>query len=174
MRYYLRFALDIQRHSETNIVYTPESFVEEPVPLSVPAISEMITRFISSFEKVAVVKPRVEFIKHEMVAGTVSEHGSATATIQKPVETISSVEATVFIRQQQSLDADSFNALLSDLCNYIHETSRLITPETILSDTCSINFSGLREAIEIRNYLSRFAISSKKIYRSGYLYITVI
>lgn len=169
-KYYLNFALKIQWLGETSIAYTPESFAEASILISYPEIVEMVQYFSQTFQKVGVVEAQAEVIKNEAKTSTASGNSSLTATLTKLDNKLSSVSDTAFICQQKSVNQESLLTLCACLTGYIQESAKVLTKENILSKEQDLIFSGLREAIELRNYLGRYTTNSKKIYQSGYFY----
>lgn len=173
--YYLRFALNIQWSGETSIVYTPESFAEAPISISKPEIIEMLRCFSKSFQKVAVIETKAEAVKSDVKSGSVSEINSsvAVATLPKVESKLSLVSDTAFICEQKSLSQESLATLCNDLTIYIQDSTKPLTGENLLGSENHAVFSGLRESIDLRSYLSRYTTSTKKMYRNGYLYFLV-
>lgn len=170
--YYLRFALNIQWSGETSIVYTPESFAEAPISISKPEIVEMLRCFSESFQKVAVIATNAEAAKSDAKSASGSETNSsvAVATLSKVESKLNLVSDTAFICEQKSLNQKSLATLCDDLAVYIQDSTKSFTGDNLLDSDNHALFSGLRESIDLRSYLSRYTTSTKKMYRNGYLY----
>jgi hypothetical protein len=173
--YYLRFALNIQWSGETSIVYTPESFAEEPISISKPEIVEMLRYFSKSFQQVAVIETKAEAVNNDLRSASVSETNSsvAVATLRKVESKLSLVSDTAFICEQKALNQESLVNLCDNLARYIQDSTKSLTSDNLLNSENHALFSGLRESIDLRSYLSRYATSTKKMYRNGYLYFLV-
>lgn len=170
--YYLRFALNIQWSGKTSIVYTPESFAEEPISISKPEIVEMLRYFSQSFQQVAVIETKAESVNDDVKSVSVSGKNSSVsvATLPKAEIKLSLVSDTAFICEQKALNQESLVTLCDSLARYIHDSTKSFTGDNLLNSDNHALFSGLRESIDLRSYLSRYATSTKKMYRNGYLY----
>ncbi|MBM0740370.1 hypothetical protein JOY44_01850 [Phormidium sp. CLA17] len=173
--YYLHFALNIQWSSETSIVHTPESFAEAPISISKPEIIEMLNCFSKGFQQVAVMETKAEVVKSDVKSASVSETNSSitVATPLKVESKLSLVSDTAFICEQKALNQESLVALCDNLARYIQDSTKSFNGDNLLDADNHALFSGLRESIDLRSYLSRYITSTKKMYCNGYLYFLV-
>jgi hypothetical protein len=180
MKYYLRFALHLEQEG-TSAIYDPESFADTPIMVSVPEITTLLQHLISDFQQVAIVEPAKTAITK------VSHHDQITSKVLKEVDgdsypsakngsvaTLNLVEDNAFIQPRQQLDPSAVKRLSTELARYLTTASAELSEDNFLTEAQDTTFSGIREAIELRNYFRRFIASDKKIYRNGYLYITAL
>lgn len=174
MTYYLYFSLVIERR-ESCVVYNSESFTDKPIQISVPDVVKIVEKFIQQFEKVGIIdKPTNQTISSKNKKDIVNnqEKESETISLQdsKPLHGLS---GNAYIYKLESLPKDKLDLLCNELVEYIKKCSSNICQCHFLAEQVNLDISGLKEVIEIRNYLSMYTKSKRKDYHNGYLYITV-
>jgi hypothetical protein len=176
MTYYLYFSLEIDRR-ESCVVYNPERFTDKPIQISVPDVVKIVENFIHQFEKVGIIKePTNQTIssnnKNQKDIVNNQENESEIISIQDP-KPLYGLSGNAYIYKSKSLPKDKLDLLCVELIEYIKKCSSDISQYHFLSEQVNLDISGLKEVIEIRNYLYMYTQSKKKQYQNGYLYITV-
>jgi len=160
MKYTLNFSLKLQKNNSF-IVYNPEAFAEKtPISISVPDVVKIFDHFIETFEKVGITEQ------------------SANKTIPSEEKTkdttaLTGLSATAYICQVQQLNQTALTKFCTELTEYLQKCCSDIS-KSFLSEEVNLSIAGLREIIELRNYLARYTKSKKKAYQNGYLYIMVV
>lgn len=180
MKYYLNFVLGLEQEG-SNVIYNPGDFEEKPVAISSPEIVKMIENFVSNFKKVAIVEsPTVKKEKKPDIVDIQDSKPEATPDDKneshkyeddKSAINLRVVSGQAYICQKQNIQESSIEKLCEELVDYLKKCLSQLQKEKILSEELNSEFAGMREALELRNYLARFVKSKKKIYKSGYIYI---
>ncbi|PZO36438.1 MAG: hypothetical protein DCF17_17320 [Shackletoniella antarctica] len=174
MKYNLNFSLNLERH-EHCVIYNEKEFTEKPIQISVPDIVELVEQFLKSFEEVAITEqltssptPSKEKFKEES-----SAQGKPLIDSKSGIKpnSLRVVAAKAYICQSKDLDKKVLEQFCSDLTKYVQDGCSQISPENFLSEQVNLYVAGLREVLEIRNYLARYTKSKKKNYQNGYLYV---
>lgn len=176
MTYYLHFSLKIDRR-DSCVVYNPERFAGNPIPISVPDVVKIIENFIQQFEKVGIIEEhnnQTISIKNKNQKNIASnqENERELSSIQAP-KPLYGLSGHVYICKLESLQKDKLDLLCTELVEYIKKCSSDISQYHFLSEQVNLDISGLKEVIEIRNYLSMYTQTKKKQYQNGYFYIMV-
>ena len=159
MKYTLNFSLKLEKR-DSYIVYNPEAFAETPISISVPDVVKIFEHFIKTFEEVGIT---------EQPANNTIPSEEKT----KDTTALTGLSATAYICQVQQLNKTALTKFCTELTEYLQKCCSEIS-KSFLSEEVNVSISGLREVIEIRNYLAKFTKSEKKAYQNGYLYIMVV
>ena len=159
MKYTLNFSLKLQKNNSF-IVYNREAFAETPISISVPDVVKIFDHFIETFEKVGIT---------EQPANNTIPSEEKT----KDTTALTGLSATAYICQVQQLNQTALTKFCTELTEYLQKCCSEIS-KSFLSEEVNLSIAGLREIIELRNYLARYTKSKKKAYQNGYLYIMVV
>lgn len=158
MKYTLNFSWELEKHNSC-ITYNPEAFDERPILISVPDVVKIFNHFIETFEEVGI---------SEQPANKTIPSEEKT----KDTTTLTGLSARAYICQVQKLNETVLTKFCTELTEYFQMCCSEIS-KSFLSEEVNLSISGLREVIEIRNYLAKYTKSKKKAYQNGYLYIMV-
>lgn len=176
MKYTLNFSLkpDLQ---DQLIVYDEGGFTEQPIIISVPAVVEILDHFIkfNSFNQVGVVekslnKPKSVSSKKKIDKDDASKELSIDSISITQPTTLKLICTKAYVCQTKQLDKEALAQICAELTKYLQECCSRISDD-FLSDDNNLHISGLREVLEVRNYLAKYTKSEKKHYQDGYLYI---
>lgn len=159
MTYTLNFSLTLEKH-HSYIVYNREAFAETPISISVPDVVKIFEHFIKTFEEVGIT---------EQPANNTTPSEEKT----KDTTALTGLSAKAYICQVQQLNETALTKFCTELTEYLQKCCSEIS-KSFLSEEVNLSISGLREVIELRNYLAKFTQSKKKAYKNGYLYIMVV
>jgi hypothetical protein len=174
MKYNLNFSSNLKWHEQC-VIYDEKEFTEKPIQISVPDIVKLVEHFLEAFKEVAITeqltshstlneeKPREENPAQEN-----------SLTDSKPtikLTALREVAAKAYICKSKDLDKEALEQFCSDLTKYFQAGCSQISSENLLSEEVNLYIAGLREVLEIRNYLAKYTKSKKKNYQNGYLYI---
>jgi len=160
MKYTLNFSLTLEKRN-SYIVYNPEAFAETPISISVPDVVKIFEHFINTFE------PPVGITEQPATNTIPGEEKTKDTTA------LIGLSAEAYICQVQQLNKTDLTKFCTELTEYLQKCCSEIS-KSFLSEEVNVSISGLREVIEIRNYLAKFTKSEKKAYQNGYLYIMVV
>ncbi|WP_175551192.1 hypothetical protein [Spirulina major] len=146
---YLSFSINLQKDDQENVIYDPESLLENPISISVPDLITSFEEFIQSFKMMGLVEQNPD---------------NATNYLR-------GLSGEVYICQAKDLDQTALEKLCEDLVRYLKKFNLSLSSEKLLDNDISPQFSGLQEIIALRNYLTQYVKSAKKIYRDGYVYV---
>lgn len=159
MKYTLNFSLTLEkRHSY--IVYNPEAFAETPISISVPDVVKIFEHFIKTFELLGITEQP-------------ANNTIPTEEKTKDTTALTGLSAKAYICQVQQLNETALTKFCTELTEYLQKCCSEIS-RSFLSEEVNLSISGLREVIELRNYLARYTKSKKKAYQNGFLYIMVV
>jgi len=171
MKYNLNFSPKIEWRDQC-VVYDEKKFTEQPIQISVPGVVELVEPFLKAFEEVAITD---QLTSHPTLNEEKSKENSPAQenSLVDSKPTIKptaprAVDAKAYICRSKDLDKKALEQFCSDLARYFQSGCSQISSENLLSEEVNLYISGLREVLEIRNYLARYA---KKNYQNGYLYI---
>lgn len=176
MKYTLNFALKLEQDN-SSIVYNSEGFTEKPIPISVPEIVTIFEHFIETFDEVGIIeKPNTKIPIRGENKGTKVDHkeklsDSKSVTLDPPLKGLS---GKAYICKSKELDEAILEKFYTDLIEYFQICCSKISPDNFLSEEINSDISGLREVIELRNYLAKYTKSKQKKYQDGYLYIAAM
>jgi hypothetical protein len=153
MTYTLNFSLNLERQG-SSIIYNSEEFVEKPIFISVPDVVKILEHWIEGFEQVGVI-----------------EMSQRQTEFSKGASPLVGLSAKAYICKSQDLNDKELSQLCIEITEYLQNRCSVISSENILSEEVGLYISGLREIIELRNYLTRYINSRKKMYQNGYVYI---
>ncbi|MGB8686645.1 MAG: hypothetical protein WCD53_04820 [Microcoleus sp.] len=159
MKYTLNFSLKLEMLNSC-IVYNPEAFAETPISISVPDVVKIFEHFIKTFK---------EFGITEQPANNTIPSEEKT----KDTTAVTGLSAKAYICHVPELDDTVLTKFCTELTEYLQKCCSEISKD-FLSEKVNVSISGLREVIELRNYLARYTQSEKKAYQNGYLYIMVL
>jgi len=159
MKYTLNFSLKLEMHNSC-IVYNGEGFADTPISISVPDVVKIFEHFIEKFEQ--------QGITEQPVTKTIPNEEKT-----KDTNALTGLSARAYTCQVQKLDETVLNNFCIELTEYLQKCCSEIS-KSFLSEEANLSIAGLREVIEIRNYLVRYTKSKKKAYQNGYLYIMVV
>lgn len=176
MKYILNFSLNLERHDRC-IVYDGERFTEKPISISVREVVKAIDYFVESFEEVGIVEKSAN--KHEPTS-TEKKVNEDNVAQEQSIDLIPITKSTAlrgisgkaYICQSKELNEEVLDQICAELTRYSQECCSQIFTNYFLSEDNNLYVSGLREVLEVRNYLAKYTRSKKKIYQNGYLYIT--
>lgn len=185
MSYHLLFSLRLEQQS-SQVFYDPEAFVGHPIVISVPDVEELVSHFISALETVAIVeKETPKKNASTKLKGTEDlekpriidvNNSSVNTDLNETIVTLRPIAAEAYIRKVQDLDKSAFNRLCSGIATYLSENLSKFSIDNLLEMELNPVFSGLREVIDLRNYLLTFVKNpnNRKNYREGFIYIVVV
>ena len=178
MKYTLNFSLKLDRQ-EHCVVYNQEEFTESPIAISVPEVVKSFDRFVESFEEVGIVEKPSD--KHESTStkekaneNNFAQEQSIDSTQTSKSNPLKAISGKAYICQSKELNEEMLDQICTDLTKYLQECCSQFTNDNFLSEDNNLYISGLREVLEVRNYLARYTRSKKKTYQKGYLYITAL
>lgn len=175
MIYSLRFAHTLRKEGST-IVEDPDVFIVGPVRISMPEVAAMVQRFIGDFEPMGIVESG-NIVNND--AKPVEEvfsniNGSSAKDFAKNKTTsLKSLQGKAFVRQKEKIDPATLKTLRAELVEYLARSTSDLSENNLLSEDTDLLTSGIREALELRNYLRSWVGNQKKIYKEGYVYVTV-
>lgn len=178
MKYTINFSLKLKKEG-SYIVYDTEKFAEKPIEISVPDVVKILESFIKSFEQVGILEqasPKSIQSQEKEKNGT-DTPGDRQLSEQKPITTstdLKGLSGKAYICKSKELDETVLNQFCTELTEYIKMCCLNFSPENLLSEQNGLYVSGLREVLELRNYLARYTRSNKKNYQNGYLYIMAV
>jgi hypothetical protein len=178
MKYTLNFSLKLERH-HSFIVYNSELFTEKPIPISVPDVVKLFEQFIKTFEEVGIIEqPTSKTIpSEEKTQGTTVAHEEKLSDSKSVTGSTALIglSGKARICKSQDLDEAVIEQFCTELTKYVQICcSKISEKDKFLSEEINLYISGLREVIELRNYLTKYTRSKKKAYQNGYLYVSVI
>lgn len=153
MIYTLNFLLKLERQG-SSIIYNSEEFAEKPISISVPDVVKILGHWIEGFEEVGII-----------------EMSQRDTEFSKEASLLVGLSAKAYIHKSQNLNDAKLSHLCVEITEYLQNCCSVISSENILSEEVGLYISGLREIIELRNYLARYINSRKKMYQNGYVYI---
>jgi hypothetical protein len=154
MKYTLNFSLGLDRQ-DAYVIYNSERFTESPILISIPEIVDSFEHFLRAFEAVNSVE-----------SGALNQV-AVSADLNRFAD-------TAYICQSRALNEAALDRFCADLTNYFQHCCLRVPAEGLLAEETNLYVSGLREVIELRNYLAKYTRSPKKIYQNGYLYVAVV
>lgn len=161
MSYYFQFAPHLEWDHQ-NIIYDVHDFLEPPFMVSVPQLTSIVKEFLRTFEIVGLVEPN-----HDSHSGNGSH--------EKTRPSLQLVTDYAYLIQVNKLKKETVNTLCMKLVKYLQdgvsELSNNNGDRKILDTTWASYFAGLHEIATLRNFLSRFTTSRKKVYRQGYIFV---
>ncbi|WP_416666786.1 hypothetical protein [Egbenema bharatensis] len=179
MKYTLNFSLKLDRDDHHCIVYDKGGFTENPIAISIPEIVKALEHFITVFEEVGVVeepssKNDSAHTKKKANEGDIGQKESVDSMQTAKSTVLKGISGKAYICQSKELNEEALARICSDLTSYFQECYSKISTENFLSDDNNSYISGIREVLEIRNYLAKYTRSKKKSYQNGYLYISAL
>lgn len=178
MKYTLNFSLKLERH-DSFIVYNSEAFTENPIQISVPDVVKLFEQFIETFEEVGII----DQLAIKTIPSEDKPQGTTVADQEKLFDSKSVTRSTALIGlsgkaricKSKDLDEAVIKQFCTELTKYLQICcSKISDQDKFLSEEINLYISGLREVIELRNYLTKYTRSKKKAYQNGYLYVSVI
>lgn len=178
MTYTLNFALNLNKEGEY-IIYDPEQFADKPIPISVPEIITILDGFIEqSCQKAGILdNPGSQKVQSDDDLSEEKVQGAVQAVHESliPQSPLRGLSGQAYYCQVKDLDPTQIKGITSDLSTYLQETISKLNSDNFLADETSFLLSGIKEAIDIRNYLVIYVNNpQKKIYKNGYLFIMSI
>lgn len=175
MTYLLNFALKLKKKGE-HIVYDQESFTQQAIGISVPDIVTIFDKFIQqSFETSGLVEQPPSKVQDANPHQEEKVQGKATVFEDKSRQKlpIQSLSGQIYYCQTKKLkDTEAFQKLKNDLTEYLHKSISIISSDNLLKEETNIFISGIKEVLEVRDYLVTYTTaSSMKQYQEGYLYV---
>jgi hypothetical protein len=178
MKYHLLFALKLKQE-ESGVIYESDGFIDRPVPISVPEITTIIKNFVYDFEQVAMVEPKLVKKHTSKKASNSNDTNSKTANknedskdrLEQNASPLRGVAGKAYICQLKKLNKSSLDRLCLEIASYLKKCISEISPHEILSSELAADFAGIREIVELRNYLSSFVEEKSDTYQNGYIYI---
>lgn len=154
MKYLLNFALQLEM-CHAQVVYHPANFAESPILISVPDIVQSFETFLETFCRVGIAE------------SATGDQGHNTSPLQ-------GLAGEAYICQTRKLDQPGLRQFCLQLVQYFKQGYSTLATENFLECENNLYLSGLREAIELRNYLVRYTRTPRKVYRNGYLFVVVV
>ncbi|WP_445626209.1 hypothetical protein [Nostoc sp. DSM 114167] len=178
MSYHLIFALNLEQQG-SQIFYNPEAFVGNPVVISVPEVKKLIDYLIPKLKLVAVVEKEAAKITSKGKKPSTDKTKISESNLDSEQDKsqtnifLREVTAEAYVGKVKDLDKIYLEELCTGIATYLTNNVSKISAETLLSMEINPIFSGLREIIDLRNYLLNFVKNpnDKKKYREGYIYI---
>ena len=176
MKYTLNFSLKLERH-DSFIVYNSEAFTENPIQISVPDVVKLFEQFIETFEEVGIIEqPASKTIpSEEKTQGTTVDHQEKLSDSKSVTGSTALIGLSGKARICKSKDLDEavIDQFCTELTKYLQMCFSKIS-DNFLSEEINLYISGLREVIELRNYLVKYTRSKTTKYQNGYLYVVVV
>jgi hypothetical protein len=176
MSYTLNFSRKLKKDG-TEVIYDPEGFDDQPIRISVPDVVKLFEEFIKNFEKAGLVEQSsqkdvqsdetkiYENVKSSnAVAGETKSPATATGALK-------ALSGEVYYCQVKKINTEALTQLVTGLTEYMKKSFFKMTPENFLSEDTHVLVSGIKEVLEVRNYLVRYTQSDKKYIQNGYLYV---
>lgn len=177
MTYTLNFSLEINKQG-SYIIYDPDKFAEKPIAISVPNVVKIFESFIKSFEEVGILEDTSsKSIQSQAENSTDHRDDQKQLSEQKSITTsptLKGLSGKAYICKSKELDKTVLSQFCTELTQYLQICCSKFSPEKFLSEENNLYVSGLREVLELRNYLAKYTKSNKKIYQNGYLYVMVV
>lgn len=178
MKYTLNFSLGLKKEG-SHIVYDPEKFAGKPVEISVPDVVKILESFIQSFEQVGIVEQTLpkSIQSQEKEKNGTDNSSDKQISEQKSLAKfpdLKSLAGKAYICKSKELDETVLNQFCTELTEYLQVCCSNFSPKNFLSEENGLYVSGLKEVLELRNYLARYTSSNKKNYQNGYLYIMAV
>ncbi|MCT7994079.1 hypothetical protein [Laspinema olomoucense] len=175
MTYNLNFAIKFKKEGEY-IVYDRDSFTQGAIRISVPDIVTIFDKFIQqSFETTGLLDQPPSKVKDANLHQEEKVQGKVTVFEEQsvPKTTIQSLSGEVYYCQTKKIkDTIAFQEFKNDLAEYLHKSLSRINSDNLLKEETNVFISGIKEVLEVRNYLVTYTTnSSKKQYKEGYLYV---
>jgi hypothetical protein len=170
MKYLLYFALKIS-WQDSCIVYDPQQFTENPISLSVPDLVEIFTDFTQKFTEVGIIEKQKD--KKILSKEKGDEYPIAPESVDRS-NNLQVISGRAYICKLETLKLEDLELFCDKLVKYLRKCCLKISTENFLSEETSLCFAGLREVMEIRNYLAQYTKSKRKMFKDGYLYIQVL
>lgn len=137
----------------------------------------MFEHFIETCDEVGIIeKPNTKIPIREENKGTKVAYkqklsDSKSITLDPPLKELS---GKAYICKSKELDEAILEKFCTELTKYFQICCSKISPDNFLSEEINSDISGLREVIELRNYLAKYTKSKQKKYQDGYLYIAAM
>ena len=176
MKYTLNFALKLEEKDDSLIVYDPKEFAEKPISISVPEVVTILEHFIKkSFKEVGILEKASNISSQgKEKNGTDKVNAQEQLSKQKSITKfpdLKGLSGRAYIRKSKELNETTLNEFCTELTNYLQKCCLKISQNNFLSEEIGSDISGLREVLELRNYLANYTRSNKEAYQNGYLYI---
>lgn len=175
MKYTLNFSLKLDRQDHC-VIYDKKGFTDNPILISVPEVVKALDHFVESFEEVGIIEASSNkhvstSTKQKANEGNIAQEQSANSTSATNYNALKGISGRAYICKSKELNEEGLNQICSELIRYFHDCCSQVSTECFLSVDINPYISGLREVIEVRNYLAKYTRSKKKMYQNGYLYI---
>lgn len=177
MKYTLNFSVELTKEG-SHILYDPEKFADTPMAISVPDVVKIVESFIKSFEEVGIIEKALpKSIQNQEKNGIDNSSEREQLSEQNSINispALRSLSGKAYICKSKELNETVLNQFCTQLTEYLQMCCSKFSPDTFLSEENGLYVSGLKEVLELRNYLAKYTRSHKKNYQNGYLYIMVI
>jgi hypothetical protein len=179
MSYHFLFALELEQQN-SQVFYNSEAFVGHPIVVSVPEVKELISQFILTLNTVAVVEKETSQKGKETKGAKNNQPKTADSSplaleknLNETYPTPKLVAAEAYICKVKDLDKVVLNKLCAGIATYLSGVLSKVSAENLLDMELSPVFSGLREVVDLRNYLLTFVENPnrKKKYQEGFIYV---
>lgn len=176
MTYTLSFVLNLKTEG-TNIVYDPEAFEEKQIRISVPEVVEIFkSSILEAFEEVGIVEVKsrksIQDEKEAKADNNLNSNQHLSLVVSNTMtSSLTGLSGKAYIRRSKEVDKDRLKQFCLKLTEYIQSGCSKLSSENFLTAESTTYFAGLSQVIELRNYLSMYTQSEKKILQDGYLYV---
>lgn len=170
MTYLLNFAPKLSRESTEEsslVIYDPQSFADQPIPITTNVGNDIIQKLIINFEKVGITDRKENL---SQVASKDAKESTKDSSTYQDFANLKPVQGKAYICQVKELKKEVLNQICDQIIASFKEKLENLSSENLL-DPQNYDFSAMQELIELRNYLIRYVKSNKKIYLDGYIYI---
>jgi hypothetical protein len=168
MKYLLYFSLSINRQGSC-IIFDPAQFTEQPISLSIPELIKIFTDWIGKFEEVGIIESPKDDKK---IYKNNKQHLSSNLTDSH--KSLKGISGKAYVCKLETLKSEDLELFCDELARYWQECCSKISLENFLVEENNLYLAGLREVIEIRNYIVKYIKSKQKIIKNGYIYIQVL
>jgi len=176
MSYTLNFSRKLKKDG-AEVIYDPKEFDDQPIRIKVPDVVKLFQEFIKNFEKAGLVdqssqkdvqSDETKIDENVNVGNVVAGETKSPATTTGGLKALS---GEVYYCQVKELNPEAMTQFCTGLTEYMKKSFFNMTPENFLSEDTHGLVSGIKEVLEVRNYLVRYTQSHKKSIQNGYLYV---
>jgi hypothetical protein len=165
MTYFLRFARQLKKEG-SQVIGDPE-FDNFVVRVGTSEVAEVIQVLLKGFDKVALIlDPRDDESSQNL--DNPEQEEKSTAPSELPLR---SVEDVAWVTKAADFNPEILAEVSTMLTKLLAEFPSKFEDVEVLSNELDREFLVLTEAMDLRNFLSRFVKNLSKPFKKGYLYI---
>lgn len=173
MTYRLNFALNLSKSQKDSsvVIYDPQSFADNPIPITTDTVSSIIKKIIINFEfkKVGLTNRKDNLNKVE-TKGT--ENSTPDNSVSQNNTNLQLLEGKAYICKFKNFKKNekALNEICQEIVKSFEEKVEKLSSKNLL-DRENYNFSDMQELIELRNYLMLYVKRNQPMYLDGYICI---